>query len=315
MLNNPALDIAIGLVFIYGLYGLLVTTLTELVSSILQQRGRTLRQGIIRMLDSDEISDVKENFSEAFFNRPEIKYLGNKYGKNKNRLPSYIKPKTFSRTLLNILGFVYSSDANLSQLKEKLNPGNETHQLLINLIEEANNSVEKFKVLVEEWFNETMDRVEGWYKRKAYMITFIVGLVLSFGLNINTIEISKRLGTDENIRLAMVEAASNSILIDSVKVKKREVNELLSDVEKIVKESSQTASIFEINYPFCNNEPDKPTWWSYIFGCLITGVALSLGAPFWFDLLNRLVKLRTSGTREDNESSNKDNTNAKNISG
>ncbi|HRI22224.1 MAG TPA: hypothetical protein PLA68_14780, partial [Panacibacter sp.] len=31
-----------------------------------------------------------------------------------------------------------------------------------------------------------------------------------------------------------------------------------------------------------------------IFGWLITALALSLGAPFWFDLLNKLMKLRSS---------------------
>jgi hypothetical protein len=38
--------------------------------------------------------------------------------------------------------------------------------------------------------------------------------------------------------------------------------------------------------------------WTYffqsLFGWLITALALSLGAPFWFDLLNKLMKLRSS---------------------
>jgi hypothetical protein len=32
----------------------------------------------------------------------------------------------------------------------------------------------------------------------------------------------------------------------------------------------------------------------HFFGFLITAIAISLGAPFWFDLLNKLMKLRTS---------------------
>jgi hypothetical protein len=34
--------------------------------------------------------------------------------------------------------------------------------------------------------------------------------------------------------------------------------------------------------------------WNNFWGYLLTVLALSLGSPFWFDLLNKLVKLRTS---------------------
>ena len=34
--------------------------------------------------------------------------------------------------------------------------------------------------------------------------------------------------------------------------------------------------------------------WLSIPGWLITALAISLGAPFWFDLLNKLMKLRSS---------------------
>ena len=38
--------------------------------------------------------------------------------------------------------------------------------------------------------------------------------------------------------------------------------------------------------------------WLYILGCILTAFALSVGAPFWFDLLNRLIKLRGAGVKE-----------------
>jgi hypothetical protein len=36
-----------------------------------------------------------------------------------------------------------------------------------------------------------------------------------------------------------------------------------------------------------------------ILGLLVTVLAISLGAPFWFDLLNRLVNLRSTGKPPD----------------
>ncbi|MGH7962279.1 MAG: hypothetical protein ACRERD_10730 [Candidatus Binatia bacterium] len=39
------------------------------------------------------------------------------------------------------------------------------------------------------------------------------------------------------------------------------------------------------------------SWFLKIVGWLITGVAVSIGAPFWFDLLNKLVDFRGAGKR------------------
>ena len=38
-------------------------------------------------------------------------------------------------------------------------------------------------------------------------------------------------------------------------------------------------------------------------GFLITAFAISLGAPFWFDLLNKFINLRVSGAKPDDKSS------------
>ena len=42
---------------------------------------------------------------------------------------------------------------------------------------------------------------------------------------------------------------------------------------------------------------DSGGWVLKVIGWLITGLAVALGAPFWFDLLNKLVNLRGAGPR------------------
>src|SRR5437870_4444360 len=44
-------------------------------------------------------------------------------------------------------------------------------------------------------------------------------------------------------------------------------------------------------------------WWSIqkLVGLLLTGLALSLGAPFWFDLLSKLINLRGAGAKPKRE--------------
>ena len=45
----------------------------------------------------------------------------------------------------------------------------------------------------------------------------------------------------------------------------------------------------------CYTHPYQQNGWLVFAGWLITALALSLGAPFWFDLLNKVVQIRTTG--------------------
>jgi hypothetical protein len=315
MINNPALDVAIGLAFIYAIYSLIATVSTEIFSTFLKLRGKNLKIAILRMLDNSSFPEnQKENslkppenklendLSEKFLNQPEIRFLGRITRNGKERCPSYIKPTTFARALLNTLDYTWSENTNLSSLKEKLNPENPTHKLIINMLDEANEDIEKFKELSAQWFNDTMDRASGWYKRKTQLITLITAALIVFPLNLNTIEISRKLGSDKKARVEMVEAAGNyiqsySLVNHTNQNNLAKLDSLNNQMQVLLSEAAETGSILEIGL----NLKSPSDWFIYIFGCLLTVIALSLGAPFWFDLLNRFVKLRNSGTQEKTE--------------
>jgi hypothetical protein len=240
------------------------------------------------MLDDED----QALFSDEFLNRPEIKYLS-----SKNRLPSYINTSTFSKAMINVLqkandaGDVFGKYMeDLGKEKDK----SETKEILYNLMVEANGNMDKLKSLLGNWFDETMDRVMGWYKRRIQVITFFIGLIIAFAMNVDTIEIAKKLTNESNTRIEMVKMATDF-------ANERNVNDSTSilvndEVKQIMHDIKQQESIISIS-----NRPSNPlskAFWLYVLGCLITTIALSLGAPFWFDILNKLVKLRGSGKQE-----------------
>lgn len=314
MLNNPALDVAIGLVFIYAIYSLLATTITELFASWIGLRGRNLKRGIKRMLDDNLFNtEFPNKLSETFIGRPEIKLLGKGKGKKvKEDFPSYIKSKTFAKGLINSLEDVHHFNKDLNKLKESLKESKTpTSIFIVNLIDEANSNVERFKSLIEDWFNETMDRVGGWYRRHINLITFIAGFLIAITLNVDTISISKKLSQDKKARLAMVEAASGYVksfeAIDSLSEDEYErITQLNNRVDSLLVQDEIIGTIIEWNPPknfglFRENQNRSESWpfiLKYILGCLITAIALSLGSSFWFDLLSKLIKLRGAGTQE-----------------
>src|SRR6185295_2923024 len=60
---------------------------------------------------------------------------------------------------------------------------------------------------LEAWFNDSMDRVTGWYKRRTQLWTVSVAIVITLAANADTIGIARRLWTDPVLRNAMVEGA------------------------------------------------------------------------------------------------------------
>jgi hypothetical protein len=60
---------------------------------------------------------------------------------------------------------------------------------------------------VETWFNDTMDRLTGWYKRRAQVITIILGLVFAILLNVDTVVIATTLWREPLIRDALTAQA------------------------------------------------------------------------------------------------------------
>jgi hypothetical protein len=134
-MNSPVLNIAIGLIFIYTLYSLLVTILNEIVASSFNLRSRLLIKAIDRMLEEEnehywksitnyqlprivrrirvaiynvipiwkslDPGKASQSFTDEFYNMPTIKYLGE--GKVFNRHPAYISASTFSKTVVDLL--------------------------------------------------------------------------------------------------------------------------------------------------------------------------------------------------------------------
>src|SRR5687768_10197958 len=131
MINNVALDVVIGLVFIYLLYSLLATVLSEIIATALGLRARNLKETINRML-TDEADEEKSFLSRLwdsfklmknpqndvvnnFYDHPEIKYLGSS---GIFRIPSSFKAISFSKTLINVI--LNNKPATREELDEKL---------------------------------------------------------------------------------------------------------------------------------------------------------------------------------------------------
>ncbi len=376
MFNSVVLDVVIGLVFIYLLYSLLATIIQEIIASYFGFRAKILERAVFRMLEDEtkfnfKLSSIwylfkkkgnggdQNSTSHEFYNHPLIKFLGENKAQSK---PAYIDKSTFSKVLIDMLrGDQIEPGDDVRPLIQKAlnqqatNWGNtkispETLKYLKSIWVDAQGDVEKYKVYLENWFDATMERASGWYKKHTQFILFFVGLAIAIVFNVDTIKIVEKLEKDPKLREQLVQQAgafveshpdlntelslqqakfdalkskiNNKILPlsdsvqkikaeDSVHIAKTEA--LISHRDALVKRADSliNTDIKKANDLLglglkayeCNCKDKSISWYKskYIscfflslFGWTITALALSLGAPFWFDLLNKLMKLRGS---------------------
>jgi hypothetical protein len=304
-MNLQLIQVIVGIVFIYLLLSLLVTTIQEIVASFLDLRSRELERGIKRMLD-DEHQGV---LSEKFFNSNLIKYLS----ENAKSKPSYLSAKEFSTALTEILSHlsdVKSYEDSIYDGIKKL-PDGDTKALLLSFVDKSNHNIVNFIQSAENWFNGMMDRVSGWYKRKIQIFLLIIGLVIAIGFNADTINIygtlsSNNVKSDILFNLASGYVKNNNANLspkDSTRqtlavILKQTNTEIdsLNVVSNLNVIGWNQGQVQQLMHPKSFRDGFN-TWITKFIGWIVSAIAITLGAPFWFDLLSMFINIRNAGKK------------------
>jgi hypothetical protein len=308
-------DVVLGLMFIFLLLSLVATWVQELLATAMDWRSKFLVDAIAHMLDpstrmvggvkrldqpwSDGVGPgmagkLKDNVVKAFYEHPLIEVLA-----PPRELPSYISTPVFGAVIVDLLAKAGADDparveltlANLKKGIEKLaNPlSRETLWVLVRQAEATTPEVEQqLKLLrqnLEAWFDATMDRASGWYKRGIRWWALAVGITLAVVFNADAITLAYSLYQDPVLRNTISEAAVAYV-------------ERGDDGKAHEAQAQLTALSLPIGWSSRNQPPATLLGWIIkLLGWLLSGFAIAQGAPFWFDLLNRFTNIRGTGKR------------------
>jgi hypothetical protein len=230
----------------------------------------------------------------------------------------------------------------------------------------ARDQAVRMQASVEGWFNSSMDRVSGAYKRHTQHALLFIALVISLALNADTLDLWRRLSTDDKLRDGIAMQASNAlpglavlasdtaqpapsdsaatdttririararlvydsanaalerttlnfgwgwedavrlglaVRLDSAASARRQRAQALAALnskstrDDTLRANAPRPPLPQPQYNFVGLHGDLRggAIFSKLIGVLLTMFALSLGAPFWFDLLNKIVNLRAAG--------------------
>lgn len=168
----------------------------------------------------------------------------------------------------------------------------QTKKHLATMLKQSQNDIDRFQGNLELWFDHTMDRCKGWYKKKSGVMMLIIGIGIAASFNVDTVQLVQKLGSDEDM------VAQAMVKIEEVYGDTVELKAMVNDPENKGEEIRDVIEDMNITLGLGWGEDQQAHWkchcWSAIAGWLLTALAISLGAPFWFDLLNKFMRLRSS---------------------
>ncbi len=317
MSSFPILDVVVGLGFLYLLFALACTALNEVIAGAFGRRAKTLRQGIQQLVGDPALAD-------ALYRHPAIVSISKTEGKAV-RAPSYISPERFAAVLTDHLtGDQPVTDTGALAAGIKTLPATTARQLQV-LFDVSKGDPEVFRKNVADWFEEGMDRVSGWYKRGVQGQTYLMAIAVVLVLNLDSVQLINRLWSDSGFRTAAVEQArariqatgvaevpvmeytggdaadaGEPVLTGMASLSDAET-QLLTSLRGWRDDRSRLAADLVVKG---DSLGVRSAWLfgtavTHLPGWIITILAISLGAPFWFDFLNRFMNLRSSGRAAD----------------
>lgn len=289
-LGGPAIEIAIALAFVFFLLSLIVSQVNELIAGALGLRAKNLRKGLMGVLGDE---GMVERLLDHSLVRTDL-------GQGKRRDPSYISPKNFALALRDLVHKDSRGVSGVSdELAEQLRALTGSPATLPEVPE------------LEKWFDESMDRVSGWYKRKAQWAAIVVAVVLTLALNVSTLRIAEQLSAEPKVLANVVAKAEAAEDKSSEGGQGEEGEEGAVGMKEAGKEAEAAIQdLSALSLPiFWTEEKNRPgsgeEWLNAAAGWLLTILAVSLGAPFWFDTLNKLSNLRMAGKKPEEKPSSK----------
>ncbi|MBF0031905.1 hypothetical protein HAX39_04800 [Citrobacter freundii] len=303
MFGLEALDVLIGLMTIYFVFAIACTAIVEAISAWTRLRSKNLVAALDELFSGELAPD--EQFITQFFEHPLVQSLSKgKYGR-----PSYIPSEIVAQVVEALVvgkSVMATIPAGVSSL-----PGtaesNRIKGILETFVAQAGNDAVSFRDAIAKQFDAVMDRASGWYKRRTQFMTFIIAVLLVVGGNIDSLNLSKVLASNSAVREKLVAIAQQKV--DEAKKQTQCVNHNVTDdctqppiaTVKTANKKYDDA-VAELKSaglePGWKTWPDNwKTWLTKVVGLLITVFAVSLGGPFWFDILQRVMQVRTTGPK------------------
>jgi hypothetical protein len=316
---SSVIDITVSLTFIYLVLSLVASEIQEIFATIFEWRAKHLKESIAHLLGEENSAG---ELTQKLYSNPLIQCLNQKAkSRAKSTGPSYISAQIFAAALLDLLEEIESDTPTtieriIINIKTIGLPKG-LQDSLISLAKRAQSErqqtekqIQKLQQEIATWFDKSMERASGVYKRNAKGVATIISLVLAILANVDTIYIVNTLSKDRELRSAIDRVTeqvfiSNPDAISCLNISEDKINQAncLTPIKSSIDLVFEDFSPLPIGWNFSKpgkkqlNPLNFTNLIKIIIGWLISAIAISMGAPFWFGLLNKVINIRHTGEK------------------
>jgi len=325
-----SIEVAIGIAFLYLLLALVASAIVEGIATVRNWRGRMLYAAIRKMLAGSRLLTPEQIYTHPLVlaiarNSQDLSAFDvlDAWGQpSKETRPSYIAPATFSAVVIERLLSKDKSPERLSpegaikaiqqrlihRDKKQADADCETDALrsvLQTTLVTQGPSIPALRFALEKWFTDSMDRITGWYRRRTRASLLMIGLIVAYGGNVDSIAVGRWLWEGDAVRKAVVDSATEYARKSPLTPPPAgsttpgdgpQPLDLAQFAARIV---TVDRNIAALQYPIGWAPASRSIDWflQYVFGALLTAIAVAMGSTFWFDGLQRLVQIRSTGPK------------------
>jgi hypothetical protein len=306
------IDTLISMALMFLILSVLASALTEAWSTALKKRSDQLKLGLIRLLGGqDDKTTPMDPVATAVLAHPWIANTAN----STEKFPSYLTPQAFSGALVSALlnpqasnpaattpvaTTPWSAYASIDSLRTAVDGLNDPQlkTSMQTLLNEGAQSLDAFRLRAEALFNNQMDRVSGWYKRYTQVVTAIAGLVLVVTLNADAFRLFNDFWSNAHLRETATSVAAAMSDEPDMKLAVAKAQKSLSEANLQLGWHLGIGHYTSCVITLGDSSAACPSLMDVVkkmTGLLVSALAISLGADFWFKTMGTLLKLRSTG--------------------
>jgi hypothetical protein len=356
---NTFLETGISLVLIFFIFSIITYVIQELIAVNMKYRSKMMWKSMSQLMDGlvlegrmklmKALPTAKATNTNAFYSHPQIQSLQ----KNLNRQPSFIPAANFALAVMDMVAQKAPTKTGVlftdfqAGLQTYVKGNGNLYEVLKNLLDTSTN-INELQKKIEDWFNNYMNRVTGWYESHTVVTIRIIAVAVALLFNINVIKLTTTIYKNGELRSSLV-AMSESVVnnpqpitqyytttfakenADKEAAFQKRIDSATGEAKKIIQQErdsvmaalakkytdkniaaikSLTSRLDSTGLPlgwkentFSKDVEGNPgsskliNFLVMLAGLLIGAGCISMGAPFWFDMLNKLVNVRRSGIK------------------
>lgn len=297
---SQALEVVIGLIFVYYVLGSLVSLITQWINEAFETRGKSLERHLKKIVGDKHVDEfVKLPQLQAL--RP-IRYkdalsviTSTTEAKKLEKIPAAVLVDSY----FDFVGITATKEFELDELKALIGafPESEGKQAMLKWVSQGVTNIEELRKRTTTYFGGIMDQASATFRSNARSFVIILSIALTFLLGTDSIQLAQTLWGNAGVRALAVAQAELVVQQDDAEARMDDLLQQLLDLN-IIRVGWWNSELPAAGSPIS-------AWTSFavlkFIGLGLTAMAVSQGSSFWYDLLKKIVAPNRGGGGDSGE--------------